>query len=138
MQPLPTRAPFVLPFGYTDENDERVHREGILRLPTQKDLIVVLKLGGEVDNPAYLEALLLSRIIVRLGDLPLSDANRQDVVEALCLPDVEYLNEVYLRLSRGVRPGEESVCPRCGHHWVSADGEGSSQDKTAPLTADEQ
>ena len=112
----PTEAEFLLPFGYFDKASGRTHRVGLMRLPTQKDLTIAIKLAGEVNNPAYLETLLLSRIVVQLGDILLTDSNRQDIIEALPLPDVDHLNLVYQRLTQGQKR-EDLVCPQCGHRW---------------------
>jgi hypothetical protein len=112
MAPPPTEAEFELPFGYLDRKTGRAHRTGRLRLPTQRDLTVAIKLAGEVDNPAYLETLLLSRILLELGNLVLDDANRQEIIEAMVLPDIDHLNHVYQRLSKG--SGQDSACPMCG------------------------
>jgi hypothetical protein len=109
MTPPPTTAvAFRLPFGLVDV-DGRLHRDGVLRLPTQADLTAVLKVAGEVDNPAYLETLLLARMLVRLGTLRLTDDGKREAVARLVQPDVEHLNAVYEGLARG---GE--ACPHCG------------------------
>jgi hypothetical protein len=111
MRPPPHASThFTLPFGLEDARG-RLHREGVLRLPTQKDIIAVLKVAGEIENPAYLETLLLARMLVRLGDLELTDEIRRDIVEQLVEPDIEHLSRVFEALSR---PADQVVCPHCG------------------------
>lgn len=104
----PTRCIFELPFGYVEK--AVVYRRGTLRLPTQKDVISVFKWSEEVENPAYLESLLLACMLVSLEDLPLEDFNRRHaIIEQLVQPDVEYLNGVYQTLASGGR-----ACELCG------------------------
>ena len=101
----PREAPFTLPFGIEDGRGG-VHRDGTLRLPTQDDLIVVLRRADGVDNPAYLEKLLLARMLVRVGNLVLNEVTREEIIGTMVLPDVDHLNDVFRRLV-----GETSAGP---------------------------
>ncbi len=111
MTPPAASTAFRLPFGLVGP-DGAVHRDGVLRLPTQRDVIHVFKVAGEVENPAHLEALLLARMLVRLGDLGLEDDDaRLEAVVRLVQPDVEYLNNVYEALAASA---DGPRCPHCG------------------------
>ncbi|HBE72009.1 MAG TPA: hypothetical protein DDW52_28045 [Planctomycetaceae bacterium] len=104
----PRSIEFELPFGFEDE-EGNIHRQGRLRIPTQKDLTVVLKIYGDVQNPAYLETLMLVRILESLGNIELDADNRQQIVESLPLPDIEYLNSIYQKLLSGHSAGPASA-----------------------------
>src|SRR5439155_337155 len=80
-------------------------RAGMLRLPTQDDLIVVLRRAEGVDNTAYLEKLLLARMLVRLGSLLLNEITREEIVGGMLLADVDHLNEVFRQLVGETRAG---------------------------------
>lgn len=110
-EPVGTTIRFRLPIGYQSREKTR-HRDGTLRMPTQKDLTIVIMQAGGVDNPAYLETLMLSRLLVDLEGVHLEDSNRQEIVESLTLVDVDMLNHVYQLLISGVEPGQ-ITCPHC-------------------------
>jgi hypothetical protein len=111
MTPPAAVIAFRLPFGLVGP-DGAVHRDGLLRLPTQGDVIHVFKVAGEVENPAHLEALLLARMLVSLGDMNLVDDDaRMKAVVRLVQPDVEYLNAVYEALAASA---DGPRCSQCG------------------------
>lgn len=107
---METRFPFELPRGYVDA-EERVHRQGVLRLATAADEVAVLGDPRVLANRAYVAVLLLSRVIVELGDLKDEDVTAE-VVEGLFSADLAYLQELYRRVN-GVEPAAGS-CPHCG------------------------
>lgn len=115
-----TQADFTLPFGYTDE-DGNVHQKGVVRLPTFEDLSEADKVAGRVENPRFRETLatkmILSRILVSLGDLVIHEDRRMEIVNGLVLPDVQYLNRVISRLWNGAPADDEIQCPNCGNRW---------------------
>ena len=118
---------FELPFGFVDQ-EGAVHRRGVMRMPTQKDITIVLKMYKDVDNPAYLETLILVRIIDSLGDLELNATNRQEIIESLAVPDIHYLNRVYEALISGQpTPDEEATDEEAGRgpNGISNDEEAS-------------
>lgn len=101
--------PFTLPKGYVDK-DGNVHREGVMRLATAADEILPLRDPKVRDNPGYLTIILLSRVIVKLGDLPAVDTR---VVENLYTADLAYLQDLYQRINVMEDPHYVAVCPHC-------------------------
>src|SRR5437016_6858684 len=81
-----TEYPFTLPKGFVD-GEGRLHRTGVMRLATAKDEIVPLQDYRVQGNRAYLVVVLLSRVIVKLGDLKNIDT---DTVENLFSTDLAY------------------------------------------------
>ncbi|HHI96311.1 MAG TPA: phage tail assembly protein [Thermodesulfatator atlanticus] len=107
---LQTEFEFTLPKGYIDE-EGRLHRQGVMRLATAADEILPLKDPRVQNNPAYLTIIVLSRVILRLGDLP--DVNPR-VIEGLFLEDLLYLQDLYQRLNGGGSYTLKTKCPHCG------------------------
>lgn len=105
---------FALPHGYVDERGN-LHRNGIMRRATALDEVDPLRDPRVKANEAYLGILLLSRVIVRLGDLrPVSPA----VVEALFASDYLYLQDLYLRINDDASSLVETQCPTCGARFA--------------------
>ena len=52
--------------GYLDE-EETLHRDGVMRRATAADEILPLRDPRVEKNPAYLAVILLSRVVTRLG-----------------------------------------------------------------------
>ena len=94
-QGLRTEVEFSLPKGYLDEAGV-LHRRGTMRLATAADEILPLRDPRVQQNPAYLAIIVLSRVIVNLGDLPQVDAR---VVEGLFAADLDYLQRLYEQLN---------------------------------------
>jgi hypothetical protein len=117
-----TQVEFTLPFGYQDE-DGKLHQQGVLRLPTFEDLSEVDKVAGKVENARFRETLatklILSRVLVSLGHAPIVEDRRIEIVNALVLPDVQYLNRELSRLWYGRPADDEIECPNCGHRWIT-------------------
>ena len=65
---LHTEHEFTLPFGYLDAEGS-LHREGVMRMATAADEIHPMRDARVQGNEAYLIVILLSRVIVRLGDV---------------------------------------------------------------------
>jgi hypothetical protein len=63
-----TEIPFTLPRGLLDD-EGGVHREGAMRLATARDEIEPLRDPEVRRNEAYLSVLLLSRTVMRIGDV---------------------------------------------------------------------
>ena len=107
-----TEFPFTLPKGYID-SDGNLHRTGVMRLATAKDEIVPLQDYRVQNNRAYLVIVLLSRVISKLGDLPMVDT---EVIENLFSTDLAYLQEFYRKINEeGGAPKHHVACPKCGH-----------------------
>jgi len=104
-----TTFDFELPRGLIDA-DGNVHRQGVMRLATAKDEIAVQKNRQAIAMPAYGTLVLLSCVIVRLGDLP---SVTPEHLENLFSLDLAYLREFYNRINQ---QGEASIpvqCPLC-------------------------
>ncbi|WP_457622085.1 phage tail assembly protein [Persephonella sp.] len=107
---LQIEYPFELPKGYIDQ-DGNIHKKGIMRLATAKDEILPLKDPRVQNNPAYLSVIVLSRVIVELGDL---EEVTTAVIEDLFIEDLNYLQELYRRINNGEELTLKSKCQSCG------------------------
>ena len=107
-----TQFPFRLPRGYVDENGN-LHRDGVMRLATARDEILPLQDYRVQSNRAYLVIVLLSRVIVKLGD----DSHISvDMIENLFSTDLAYLQEFYRKINEeGGAPKHHVTCPKCQH-----------------------
>lgn len=122
---------FALPLGYADAGG-RIHRRGLMRLATAFDEIEPLGDPRVQSNEAYLGLLLLSRVVVRLGDF---SPVPPEVIAGLYTADFAYLQALYLELNTALStapvqagagaqlqapappaPGGtvETTCPHCG------------------------
>src|SRR6266480_1309282 len=91
-----TEYEFTLPMGYVD-GDGGLHRAGTMRLATAADEILPLKDPRVVKNAAYLVVILLSRVVIRLGDVsPITPK----VIEELYAKDLQYLQDLYNDINR--------------------------------------
>jgi hypothetical protein len=108
-----TEFPFTLPKGYID-GEGNMHRNGVMRLATAKDEIVPLQDYRVQNNRAYLVIVLLSRVITKLGELPMVDT---EVVENLFSTDLAYLQEFYRRINEEGAPRVHAKCPSCQHEF---------------------
>ena len=105
-----TQFPFRLPRGYVDP-EGNVHRDGVMRLATARDEIVPLQDYRVQANRAYLVIVLLSRVVVKLGD---EDRIAVDIIENLFSTDLAYLQEFYRKINEeGGAPKHHVVCPKC-------------------------
>jgi hypothetical protein len=119
---LQTEFPFTLPRGYVDA-DGTLHREGVMRLATAFDEIAPMKDPRVQANAAYLVVILLSRVVVRLGDLPVMNPK---VIEGLFSADLAYLQDLYTRINENGHSALTVTCPHCQGAFdveVSAAGE---------------
>jgi len=107
---LQTEFEFTLPRGYIDRTGN-LHRTGVMRLATALDEVEPLQDTRARANEAYLSILLLSRVLIRLGDLsPVTPA----IIEGLFASDFSYLQELYVRLNDAGSHVVETQCPACG------------------------
>ncbi len=90
-----TEFEFALPRGFVD-TDGTVHREGVMRLATALDEILPMKDPRVQGNPGYLAVILFSRVLLRLGKLPLVDTG---VIEKLHPDDMAFLERLYERIN---------------------------------------
>jgi hypothetical protein len=96
--------------GYVDD-EGNLHRKGIMRLATAADEILPLKDPRVQGNPSYLTVILLSRVITKLGDLPVIDTK---VIEGLFASDFAYLQDFYNRINDSGSTKIKTNCPKCG------------------------
>ena len=106
---LQTEFEFTLPRGYVD-NDGNLHRQGVMRLATAMDEIAPLRDLRVRSNQAYLVIVLLSRVIVKLGDLPQVTTG---VVENLFAADLAYLQAFYRQINEQGASLITLTCPEC-------------------------
>jgi hypothetical protein len=104
-----TEFPFILPRGYVDASGT-VFKHGVMRLATAKDEIVPLQDYRVQSNRAYLVIILLSRVIVKLGDVRTIDT---DVIENLFSADLAYLQEFYRKINEEGSAKVHTACPSC-------------------------
>jgi len=104
-----TEFEFVLPRGYID-NAGQAHKVGLMRLATALDEIDTLQDPRVQANEAYLPVVLLSRVILRLGDLT---AMTPQVIEGLFASDLAYLEDLYMRLNSAENVVITAICPHC-------------------------
>jgi hypothetical protein len=110
---LQTEFEFTLPRGFVDTKGD-LHRQGVMRLATALDEVEPLQDARSQTNEAYMSILLLSRVVVRLGEInPVTPA----VIERLFASDFAYLQALYLRMNDG---GDlvETQCPTCGKRFA--------------------
>ena len=100
---------FVLPQGYVDGQGQ-VHRQGQMRLSMALDEVQSMDDPRVQQNEAYLPIVLLSRVIVQLGALPMVTP---DVVAQLFAADFAYLEDLYQRLNTPVPVQVNVICPHC-------------------------
>jgi hypothetical protein len=108
-----TEFEFTLPKGYVD-SEGNLHKKGIMKLATAADEILPLKDPRVQANPAYLTVILLSRVIIKLGDLPVIDTK---VIENLFASDLAYLQDFYNRINDSGSSGIRTSCPKCGYNF---------------------
>lgn len=82
---------FTLPKGIVDEDGDIV-KDGIMRLATAADEILPLQDPRVQADPAYLSIIILSRVVISLGD---NTSINTDIIESLCASDFSYLLEFY-------------------------------------------
>ncbi len=118
-----TEFEFTLPCGYLD-HEGTLHREGVMRRATAADEILPLKDPRVQSNEAYVVIILLSRVVTRLGSVPVINPK---VIEGLFATDLAFLQDLYNRVNQ--LEGDGAVCPHCGR---SADADGVARGGTRP------
>jgi hypothetical protein len=104
-----TEFEFVLPKGYVDK-DGNVHKKGVMRLATAKDEIAPLQDYRVKNNEAYMTIILLSRVIVKLGELNNIATNN---IENLYSADLDFLQRFYQKINSEESSVIELQCPEC-------------------------
>lgn len=106
---LQTEFEFTLPRGYVDDQGN-LHKKGIMRLSTALDEIAPLRDPRVQANEAYLNILLLARVILRLGTL--TDIH-SGIIERLFSADMAFLQEFYRRINQTGHLLQPVSCPHC-------------------------
>jgi len=106
-----TEIEFILPKGYLDE-DGTLHKNGVMRLATASDEIMPFKDPRVQQNPQYLPVIVLSRVIIKLGEL--SDVNTR-VIEKMFASDLTYLQDLYQQINTNGNVNKKATCPNCEH-----------------------
>jgi len=113
VQAFATEHEFTLPKGFVDQTG-RVHRDGVMRLASALDEIAPMADPRVKENKAYLVILILSEVIVKLGDI---EEITPDVIEKLFSTDLTYLQEFYRRINGEGEVAIPASCPSCGHQF---------------------
>lgn len=123
MNAFSTEFEFTLPLGYRDA-DGNLHKHGVMRLATAADEILPMKDHRVQANPAYLPVIVLSRVIVRLGNL---DMVNTKVIEDLFTPDFSFLQKFYNQINdSGHAEQDESAAPMPGMEAAASAGKFAS------------
>ena len=88
---LKTEYEFTLPKGFVDK-EGNLHRHGVMRLATARDELEPLRDPRVAENESYLTIVVLSRVIVELGDV---NHINPSVIENLFAADLAYLQDFY-------------------------------------------
>jgi hypothetical protein len=104
-----TEYEFTLPKGLADENGN-LHKKGIMRLATAADEILPLKDHRVQQNPSYLTVIILSRVIIKLGNLEVITTK---TIENLFASDLAYLQMLYNRINGEGNARLKVTCPNC-------------------------
>jgi hypothetical protein len=112
---LTTTFNFTLPRGLID-SEGLVHRQGVMRLATAKDEIIVQKNSLAQDNEAAAAIVMLSQVITKLGAL---SHFTPELLENLFSLDLAYLREFYNRINQQGHGKIETQCPSCNHVFMT-------------------
>lgn len=113
---LQTVYPFRLPKGYID-SDGNLHREGTMRLATAGDELRALRDPRVKADESYLNAVLLSQVIVSLGTI---SQMTPEMMEGLFIADMEYLQTLYDTINKSEKPQIQVTCPYCGKQFTDS------------------
>ena len=109
-----TEFDFELPRGYVD-GDGVVHRHGTMRLATARDELLPLYDERVQENPAFTTVVLLGRVVTRLGNLPMMNAQ---VIENMFASDVAFLQDFYRRINAEGHTRAAVTCPECSQRFT--------------------
>jgi hypothetical protein len=115
---LQTEFEFTLPKGYVDE-EGNLHKKGVMRLATAADEILPQKDPRVQQNPAYLAVIVLSRVVIKLGDLTNITLK---TIEGLFSCDLAFLQDFYQRINMNGSAAVKATCPKCEHQFEMETG----------------
>jgi hypothetical protein len=113
MTALQTEFDFTLPRGYLASTGQ-VYQDGQMRLATALDEIEAIHDPRVMENEAYLPVILLSRVIIRLGELT---TVTPQVIEKMFASDLAFLEDLYMRFNSQENVILGVVCPHCSTHF---------------------
>lgn len=102
---------FVLPIGFEDQKG-MLRRTGKMRLATAGDELAIQDHDQNRFNQRYRDLLLLSQVIVRLGEY---DQVTPEILEDLYEADFLYLQLLYKDLNGEIEKRAHVQCPACGN-----------------------
>lgn len=108
-----TEFEFELPRGYVD-SDGNLHKRGVMRLATAADEILPMRDPRVQQNPGYLSVILLTRVIVKLGEVRGIDTK---VIEGLFTADLAFLQNFYRQINELETATFQTICPKCDHEF---------------------
>lgn len=106
---LQTEFEFTLPKGYVDR-DGNLHKTGIMRLANARDEIAPLQDPRVQRNEAFLAVIVLSRVVVKLGELA---EVTPATIEGMFSEDFAYLQDLYGRINTNGHSHVRLECPEC-------------------------
>jgi hypothetical protein len=109
-----TEFSFVLPRGYVDESGT-VHRTGVMRLATARDELVSQRDDRVRENPNYLAVVLISRVVMSIGEI---DNIYAEIIENLFASDLAFLQDLYRRVNQDGHTHARVTCPNCDHDFA--------------------
>jgi hypothetical protein len=99
---IQTEFEFELPKGYIDDNGT-LHRKGRMRLATAADEILPYRDPRVRSNPRYLNVIVISRVLVELGELKNNGKNTNEItpniIENLFVQDFNALGQLYQKIN---------------------------------------
>jgi Zn finger protein HypA/HybF involved in hydrogenase expression len=110
---ITTAFQFTLPKGLVDA-EGMVHRQGVMRLSTAKDELILQKDQRVQASAAYSVLVRLSQVITELGQL---SNITPEILENLFILDLVYLKEFYNRINQHLDPSVAVQCPQCNHSF---------------------
>ena len=109
----PREFQFSLPKGWLDESG-KVHRSGRMRLATARDELVMQRDRRCQDSPIYGDLVMLSQVIVQLGDV---NHLTPEQLENLFTQDLNYLRAFYNQINQQESAHVPAQCPQCQHQF---------------------
>jgi len=106
---LITQFDFALPRGLIDVSGS-VHCQGVMRLATARDELVVRRDRRVQVNESYSTLMMLSQVITQLGSL--EQLSPEDL-ENLFTQDLAYLREFFNRINKQGSAQISTACPHC-------------------------
>lgn len=111
---LQTVYSFRLPKGYVDSQGT-LHRDGRMRLATAGDELSALRDPRVKAEESYLNAVILSKVILSLGTL---SGITPEIIEGLFISDMEFLQNMYDTINKSEKPQIQVTCPHCGRKFT--------------------